>query len=123
MKFIRSSALRGAFVGVVVATGFSLWVTFGRLLDGKNRFDALGVSWIQAVLLYYASLPLGGTIVGLLLPLHRWLVGCALLGFVGVLPLYLAVASITKNGPVQSEDLMLAGFIAIVVGGGGGAWV
>ncbi len=44
--------LKGVYVGAVVATGFSIWVTTLRILGGNARFEALGTSWGRVVSVY-----------------------------------------------------------------------
>lgn len=122
MNSTLRNVLRGVFVGGVIATGFSIWVTIQGIVGGKSRFEALGITWFRLIALYYTTLPLGGAVVGSMLFLHRWLAGCMFLGFLGAFPLYAAV-DLVSEGRLTRDSLITGAAIAAVIGGAGGAWV
>ena len=122
MNSTLRNILRGVFVGCVIATGFSIWVTVLGIVGGKGRFENLGVTWFQTIALYYATIPLGGAAVGSLLFLRRWLAGSIFLGFLAALPLYAAVHLLTQ-GTLTADSLIRAAIIAGAIGGAGGASV
>jgi hypothetical protein len=102
----------------VVATALSVWVTLLRVVSGTAPFDRLDTTYPTVVGLYYAGALAGGLVIGLAWPLRRWLFGSALLGVLGMLPLYLGVAYI-ESAPSQwltEESLTVAVLLAILVG-------
>jgi hypothetical protein len=73
-------------------------------------------------MLYYATLPFGGAVVGMLVGLRRWLLGSIFLGFIGSLPLYMASAFLIE-GKLTPDSLLSGSILAGLIGGIGGAWV
>jgi len=112
-------------LGFVVAAGFTIWVTFLRLTVGTRPFEHLDTTYSATVALYWAGGLVGGLLVGMLLPLRRWPWGAALLGMVGVFPLYFGVE--LTNSTVASaftlDNLATSAFLAFLVGGSAGMWV
>lgn len=121
----RTGLAKGLALGLVVATGLSVWVTLLRVASGTAPFDRLDTTYPTVIGLYYASGLAGGLVIGLAWPLRRWLLGSALLGALGVLPLYLGAAFI-ESEPSQwltQENLTVAVVLAIIVGVPLGIWV
>lgn len=58
---------------------------------GPGLFERIGIPWLGVVSIYFATLSLGGSLFGALLPLKRWAPGAMLLGFLFVLPMYVAL--------------------------------
>ena len=77
-----------AAAGGVFAILCSLWVGLIVLVQGTGAFDRAGLSPAVCVGVYFIIGPLGGALIGLMLPLARSMIGHMFVGFVGVLPLY-----------------------------------
>ena len=127
VRDLRNNLLKGIALGLFVATGFSAWVTFLRLTAGTSPFDRLRTTYLATVELYYGGALVGGTLIGLFLPLGRWPLGAALLGMLGVFPLYFGVA-LTTSGAASTftvHNLASSSVIAFFVGGavGIGSWL
>jgi hypothetical protein len=80
-----------------MATAFTVWISLLRWTAGTAPFDRIDTTYSATVALYYAGGAVGGLVIGLLLPLRRWPWGAALLGMLGVLPLYFGVALTTSR--------------------------
>jgi hypothetical protein len=74
--------------GVVFAIMCSLWVGVILLIQGTAPFERAGLSPVACVAVYFLVGPLGGALIGVMLPLARSMIGYMFVGFVGVLPLY-----------------------------------
>ena len=88
---VRKNLLVGVALGLFIATGFSVFITIERVAMGTEPFERHSVTYSQLVAIYYIGFLVGGSLVGLLLPLRRWLLGQMFLGFVLLLPAYGAV--------------------------------
>jgi hypothetical protein len=77
-----------AAAGGVFAILCSLWVGLIVLVQGTGAFDRVGVSPLLCVGVYFIIGPLGGALIGLMLPLARSMIGHMFVGFVCVLPIY-----------------------------------
>ncbi len=124
MRRVRSNLLMGMGLGFFVATGFTVWITFIRLSAGPGPFESLDTTYGATVALYYGGGFVGGVLIGLLLPLRRWPWGAALLGIVGVFPLYFGV-ELAKSGVTDAftrDNVATSTFLAFVVGGAAGLW-
>jgi hypothetical protein len=110
--------------GVAFATICSLWVGLIVLFRGTGAFERAGVSPLMAVGVYFLVGPLSGTLIGLMLPLARSMIGSMLVGFVGVLPLYGSFALILVPRKHWVAGLLLVCFLGVTVGGmtGATAW-
>jgi hypothetical protein len=108
----------GATVGLVVATVFSIWVTIVFFVSRGQAFERLGTTYGTIVGLYYAGGLAAGILIGLASPLGRFLPGAALLGVVGVFPLYSAAAFLISQpaGLLSSHTLSTGATISILVG-------
>jgi hypothetical protein len=121
---LRRNLLLGLGLGAFFACSFSVWVTIIRLAVGPASFIRNGTTYHGLVGVYFGGFLLGGFVIGLLMPLSRFLLGRMLLGIVGVFPVYLAVNMESK--PVRewfaSENLVFAVFASVLVGGAVGIW-
>jgi hypothetical protein len=106
--------------GVAFAILCSLLVGLVVLLNGTAPFDRAGVSPLACVGVYFLVGPLGGTLIGLMIPLARSMIGYVLIGFVGVLPLYAAFALLLVPRKHWLSGLLLTCFLGMFVGGTSG---
>ena len=124
LRDFRNNVLKGVGLGLVVATGFTVWITFLRLTAGPAPFERLDTTYAATAALYYAGGLVGGAIVGLLWPLRRSPWGSALLGMLGVFPLYfgVALASSQRSQAFTLENVGQSAVLAFLVGGAVGVW-
>lgn len=87
-----------ALLGSAVALMLTLLVSVLFLVYGNERFARNGVTLGGTILTYWLGCPLGGALIGWLRPLATRPIVAALVGMVGVLPLYVAAVS-TMAGP------------------------
>ena len=107
----------GLKLGLLIATCFSASVAFFAITGDSQRFGGT-LSWWKLVLVYYVTLTLAGTVVGLLLHLRKTRIGSVLAGIVLVFPMYLGFSLIANTGPQTiSGKVLLAGLIGVIVGG------
>ncbi len=125
VKTVRGNLARGLALGLFIATGLTVWITFLRVTQGTAPFEHAGTPYGRTVLLYYAGFVVGGTVLGALLPLRRWALGSMLLGFLFVLPVYASfvVLDATPAERFSSWNVLGTLIASIVVGGGLGLWV
>ncbi len=117
--------LRGAGLGVFIASGLSAWATVLRLSQGTAPFERAGTPYAQTVLLYFVGFSFGGAILGALLPLRRWALGSMLLGFFFVAPVYASFVFLdaSPHGRFSSWNVIGTLAASTIVGGGVGLWV
>ena len=114
-------ALLGSGFGALVASGFSVWATVIRLWAGPAAFAKPGgTSYPRTVLFYFIGCTVGGTVVGALAPLRRWLLGSMLLGILFMLPVY-ACFFLVSQTPREWLSSGNFGIMLIVSGLGGSA--
>ena len=127
MTDFTRNMLKGLALALFVATGFSAWVTFLRLTVGTAPFDRLDTTYQDVVLVYYAGGFSGGILLGLLWPLRRWVLGSALLGVVGVFPMYygFAIQQSPRSEWLAARNLWTALLLSLFVGTciGTGIWL
>ena len=111
----RRNILRGVRTGVFIATAFSLVLTLIRVLVGSSAFDRIGASWLEIVAIYFLCLAVGGGAHGALVPLKRFAVGAAFLGFLFALPMYLGLATILRLGMAKVPPFHVALTIGIIL--------
>ncbi len=123
----RDNVRAGLRTGLIIATGYSAWVTVLRLTVGPKAFDRVGLRWEELVALYYLTFSVGGSVYGAFLPLKRHPAGAALLGFFLMCPMYLGAAVLFHLAQNQSgswrEDLALAVVLGIIAGIMLGIWL
>jgi hypothetical protein len=120
-------AIRAVFcivAGLAFAILCSLWVGLIVLVKGTGPFDRAGLSPLAVVGVYFLVGPLGGALIGFLLPLARSMIGSIFVGFVGVLPLYGSFALLLVPRRHWLAGLVLTCFLGAMVGGitGYSAW-
>ncbi|MGH9242246.1 MAG: hypothetical protein ACRD3G_29720 [Vicinamibacterales bacterium] len=108
--------------GLLIATGFSVWVFVLYLRRGGAPFEKIETTPLAVMLLYFCAAILVSPIVGLLLPVARaGRSGAALVGTVAAIPFY-AMARITLEGFTSWTlgdalvILILALFVGVTVG-------
>jgi hypothetical protein len=127
VKTLTKNIASGIGIGLFIATGFTAWVTLLRLTVGTEPFERNDTTYEDVVQVYYAGGLLGGLFVGLLWPLHRWVLGSAVLGIVGMFPMYYGFA--IQHSPSSewlSADKLVTGLaLSIIVGSavGTGVWL
>ena len=127
MRPVSRNLLTGISLGLAVATGFTAWVTFLRLAAGTVGFDKLGTTYRDVVRVYYGAGLVGGLLMGLVWPIRRSVVGSALIGVLGIFPLYygFAIQRSPRSEWLSAESLVTACVLSVVVGSslGAGAWL
>jgi len=113
----------GIGFGLFAATVLTMWVSFLHLRAGSGPFAALNVTYQEVVVGYYLGGLAGGLLIGLAWPLRRWMLGCLVLGVLGVFPMYLFAPLnwtllVTSPGAAILPSLIAATFL----GGAVGAW-
>ncbi len=122
-RHLLGNLLKGLGLGLFVATCLSGWVLLLRTQAGTAPFDRLHTTPTAIVVGYYQGGITGGLLVGLAWPLHRWLIGYAVLGILGVFPLYLFAPGGPENSPLlTSENLATSLLGASFVGAAVGLW-
>ncbi len=125
LRVLGANLAKGVALGLFVATGLSLYVTVLRVGSGPGPFQRLDTTYPMTVALYYGAGFVGGILLGLVWPLKRWFLGSALLGMLGVFPLYLG-ASFLMSPPSQwltGTNFAEAALLALMVGVPVGAWI
>jgi len=119
LRSFGTNILKGIGLGLGMATGFTAWITFLRLTVGTSAFTANGTTYPATVALYYGGFAAGGFLVGLCWPLRRWVLGYALLGMLGVFPVYLGVGltQSSRSAVFSDENLFFSIFASVTVGG------
>jgi hypothetical protein len=97
-------------MGLMFATGFSLWVALLSVLRGSTDFAKYRLNLGQIIALYFAGGAVAGAIVGVLRPYTKHLIGAMLVGFIAAIP---AVA--LAYGAMESSPLSWSGSDWIVV--------
>jgi len=107
-------------VGLFMALGYSAWVSVLALAAGPESFAReVGVTLPALVGMYFFGGIMGGLIVGLLLPLTRWLIRAVFIGYVAALPFF----SLCVLTLVPPEDWYPKGVSVTLVTGLLGAFV
>ncbi len=114
----------GIFTGLFFAVLFSLVAAIPRFSLGAARFKSeLGLSYVEAVIVYLVTMPLGGLAAA---ACANWFSGALrafTLGFVATLPPFMG-AALTADLPDTPRGvlLMIGLFGAVFIGGGGVCW-
>lgn len=118
---LGSRILLGILVALFFATACSAYALISFMIRGNAAFRANGTTLGAAIAVYYGGFTLSGVLFGLLLPLARWRVGAALVGFVAMIPLYglamVALSGIPNWGPTETISTVLGAlFVGAPVG-------
>ena len=98
---ISSDVKITVFCGLVLGAMFSAIALVTFLVRGNAPFQHLQVSVLRSVATYLIAGTVAGLLVGLLLPLARWLPGAALVAFVGAFALWFFVGwSVSAQEPL-----------------------
>jgi len=103
----------GNGVALLTALALCLWVSVVRLLGGPATFNELHASYAQVILVYLASIPVVGTMIGLLRPLFGSAVGAITTGSLCARPVFLPIF-------VLMGELDWGGVLLCSAGVGGG---
>lgn len=101
----------GAKAGMAVALVLMLWAVGVYAFAGSAAFTSRGVSFWTTLVIYCVGGLLGGAVVGVMLPLVRWVLGAACVGMVATLPIGLVTMMVLKGaapwGTVESVSVVL----------------
>jgi hypothetical protein len=118
---LRKRVMVGTLGGLLAAVLFSAWATVGRVTMGAVRYERDNGPWLQAVLIFFALLPLSGALVGLLFQIYRRAWGATLLGFIVVFPLILAFGLMgSMRGLPLGVKIAGSALFSLIAGGGVG---
>lgn len=108
LKFVRRLTV-GVVLGVSVGVFFCLIALGVFLFRGNRPFDANHVSVARVLGIYLMAGALGGLVVGLTLPLTRWMPGAALVAFLAAFVVWFFVGwSISPQEPLLTTLKMSA---------------
>jgi len=101
-RILRDIAI-GVVMGVSMGVFFCLIALAIVLFRGHQPFDANQVSLVRLLSTYLLAGALGGLVVGIALPLTRWMPGAALVAFAAAFVLWFCVGwSINPREPLVS---------------------
>ena len=107
-KFVRRLTV-GVVLGVSLGVFFCLIALASFVFRGNAPFDANYVSVARVLGTYLMAGALGGLVVGLTLPLTRWMPGAALVAFLAAFAVWFFVGrSISPQEPLQATLKMSA---------------
>lgn len=95
---IGPAPFAGAGYGLAVGAAFLAFVLGNAVLTGGQAMTASGLTPWSAAAVFLGGGLVGGTLVGLLLPLARWRIGAGVLGAIGLFPAISGI-SIAIDGP------------------------
>ena len=95
----RSRITDSILVGLFVAGFYSVWITVIRLAKGVVFFEQLGIPYPILLLYYLGAAVISGTVVGLLMPIGRTLLGAYCLGVIAAWPVYLGAIGLLYAEP------------------------
>ena len=99
-----------------MATAFSVYVLLLTLLRGSARFETYGMTTWGIIATYYGAGLAVGALVGVLRPLTRWALGAVMVGAVGGICVYGAIAY-AMDGRLEPDFALTVGPL---VGGAAG---
>jgi hypothetical protein len=105
-------------IGMIMATGFSLFLVPSLLSYGNRPLPKYGLTPLQVVAVYFAGGILGSVAVAVLYPINRWFLGAFLLGAVAAAPIYLSFSFLLRGVAPAPVAWSLGGVLAFLVGGG-----
>ena len=102
LRIIRDSKLP-VVIGVSMGVLFCVVALLILLFRGHQPFDANHVSVVRLLGAYLVAGAVGGLLVGLTLPLTRWMPGAALMAFLVMFVVWFVVGlSISPQGPLRA---------------------
>lgn len=108
----------GVLAGLACAVVYSLiaWAVF-RLKD-PAQLAQMRVSLSEVVVSYWVGAVIGGSLVGVFLPIGRWALGAFALGTLAAIPFFLlAFLLIATDAPWFPDQIVMAFIASFVVGG------
>jgi hypothetical protein len=115
--------LRGLAFGLLMAAGFTVWITVIRITAGNAPFEQTSTPFLTTAFFYFIGFSVGGLLAGgLWSTLHRSAIGWMLMGFVLIAPVY-AMFLVVSRTPAQrfsNWNILGTAFGATIVGGLGG---
>ena len=102
--------------GVVVGLIYSAVAVLIYVLSGPAQFQEEGIRVIDLAKVYIGGFSMAGAIAGLLLPLGRWAVGAALIGFLAALPAVTMIAITLWGWPFTRHTIYTIGVASLVFG-------
>jgi hypothetical protein len=106
---------QGIIIGLIMATGASLYVCVLFLLRGSEPFTNRETSLLTVVLTYYATGTIGGALVGKLSWLARFWFGKAVLASIASAIAFMCL-TLAKHGPVWRWPASAWADIAVLAG-------
>jgi Ca2+/Na+ antiporter len=101
-RIIRDSKL-SIVIGVAMGALFCVLALLIFLFRGRQPFDANHVSVVRLLAAYLFAGALGGLVVGVTLPLTRWMPGAALMGFLVMFVVWFVVGlSMSPQEPLRT---------------------
>ena len=85
-------------IGVSLGIMFCLVALLILLFRGQQPFERNNVSVLRLMGAYLSAGALGGVVVGIILPLTRWMLGAALMGFLVMFVVWFLVGSSISPG-------------------------
>lgn len=123
---LRRNLRIGLLFGVVFGGGYSLWICFLWVVGGEQALSQHGFGLMEGIAAYFGGGLVGGTIVGLLLPLRKWAWGAVLLGIALCVPMSIGIVavSVSPDRLWSWSGIPLATGIGALIGGvtGWQAW-
>lgn len=110
-------------VGFGMGAVFSAWVALLALIQFSTTITTRNGTEVN-VFAVMATYLLGGTaagaVVGVLLPLTRWVVGAVVVGILAAVPVFFGVAVAGSGWPLTSEDMLVVVIVSVAFGGTAG---
>ncbi|MFL5542516.1 MAG: hypothetical protein ACJ8J0_26255 [Longimicrobiaceae bacterium] len=102
-----------AAFGLVFGLLLSALATLVWVFGGVLALDFEGTSYGGVIAMFLIAPTLGGLLAALLFPLTRWRWGAAIVGFVGMVPMYTGAAMVVG-------EMNVVGILVCALGTGGG---
>ena len=84
-----------------MAVFYSLYVSVVYLFRGPRPFEGLGITFVGAVVLYFAGRAFAGAVVGVLWPLTRRRAGAGIVAGVAAFIVYGLAGTFTSGAPLR----------------------
>lgn len=102
--------------GVLIGLLYSAVAAIIYVLSDPKQFQEVGIGLTDLVKAYIGGFAVAGAIVGLLLPLGRWAIGAALIGFVAAVPAVSMIAVTLWGWPFTRHTIYTIGVASLVFG-------